>query len=582
VFQGVDPDGLDGLAATIEFKTASLRRHSRVVLDILSRKERSTELAEISASVGRAEEWGNDTAVTMRWRADTVRDGQRARFNVPALIQAAFAANAVFSATTIDEEYRTWVAEWHASSQRVNEATAQISGWLDQGWTDWDVTNDDLHNIWSTLDGLSGSELDRVITALTPRQLARWLDEMAHSTNGFSRDEKQQVFTMLATNGSGESLGKIHEAILVAADTDQDAVDLGMAIRQHSPDRAIVAFVTFVVAQDLTGHRYSGIAPALAIGGIEDPTAIDAAVRAILTGDGALELIVIDSLVTARVEDTGATCIDINPLASLAAAMSRGADAELKTLGFAALVGLTGRSESQIADLMQARHGEDVARKNSNRDSRVTSADLELVSAATRLLISDANAVIQELATTIDIDGSITSAYLFGLIDHDQFHNLSRVVNALRGGDDVDVVRFSNVGTDPGYTHPHAQNLAFVAATLNIALERYAAEALADIKNITLVADVTKLIAGTIYALELKAAEIAASVFEFSVGKFALDTQVSDIVNDINTQLDHVTGTVSSRLKPQGPLEIEPDHLGSAFMTWDERYDLVHTHDATP
>lgn len=577
MFQGIDPDGLNGLATTVEHKTASLRHQSRGVSAILSRNQRSPAVAEISAVVGRAEDWGNDTAATLRWRAETIRGGQGALFDVHALAQAAFAAHAVFSATTIDDSYRAWVADWQASNQRVDQAEAQISEWLDQSWTDWDVTNDDLHNIWSIMDRLQGDELSRVIAKLTPHQLERWVDEMGHSINGFTREEKQQVFTMLAENTTGESLGKVHEAILDAADSDQDAIDFGMAIRHHSPDDAIVAFVTFVVTRDLTGHRYSGVAPALTMEGIEDPTAIDQALRAIVTTDGALDVIVIDSLVSARIEDTGTACIEIAPLASLATAMSRGADVELKALGFTTVVGLAERSVSDIAYRLQDRHGRDVSQSGSDRDSRIaTAAQRDLISAATRLVISDPDGVIQELATSVDIDGSITSSYLYQLIDHDQFHNLSRTIDALRGGDDVDIERFAQVGTDPGYPYAHAQNLAFVAGALNSALERYAEAARSDIGAIVLVGGVASAIAGTIYALEFKSAQIAAGIFDFSVGEFGVGAVASSTINDINDQLVNVTSTVLRRMQPQGPLEIEPAGLGSALMLWDERYALVH------
>lgn len=558
MFRGIEPDGLDSLANTVEAEVASVRHESRMAIDLLSRNGRAAAATGIGSAVGGIERWGYDASNNLRWRAAIIRQGQSNDHGSLDPVRARFATEAVFSLGNVDTAYRQWLEQLQAGRQRVDEAFAGITGWLRQGLTDWDVTNGDLHNIWSTLDGLDGEELERVVARLTPRQLRRWIDEMGNHINGFSRAEKRQVFTMLAENASGQSLGMIHDAILAVGNTEANAVDFGIAVQSHSPDDAIVAFVTYVVARDLAGQPYSGIAPALAAGGVDEPAAIDSLLRAVLTTDGALGYIAMDSLAAAHIEEAGDTCFRIDPLESLTTTMSRGGDPALKALGFAGLVGI-------------ARHQAIPLRGDEGRvTGKPEEAEFELLGAATRVLASDLNAIITNLATTVDRDGSITSAYLYRLVDQDRIGDLGRLVDDLRGGNGVDEVLFSDPGADSDYPYPHAQNLAFFAAGLNNALQQYATDAKGDIDTITGIAAAVGLLAIPL----ARGLAYLNALIEGGVGLVA-DGVADGTKESIDNRLAQLVYTVETALQPQLPLQTSPDDMAKALLQWRDRYDII-------
>ena len=585
MFRGIDPEGLTSLANTVDDKTSSLRLRTRPTLELLHRNGRPADAAAIGAAVGRIEQWGAETGSNLRWRAGTIESGQAAALDICATTRAQFAAAAVFSLDGVEDAYRRWVEELQAGQRRTDQAVADISGWLDQRWTDWDVTSSDLHNIWNTLDALSDAEFDRVLMALSPAQLGRWIEEMGNSINGFSRDEKQRVFAMLANNAAGEPLGKVHDAIM-GSGSQQDAVDVGMAIRQHSADQVIVDFVTYGVQRDLARHRYSGVALAVATDGIEDPAAIDETVRAIVTSEGALDLIVVDSLVTAHIDDTGDSCAYINPLDSLIQAMGRGTEPELLAVAFVSIAGLAADADDRLHRLLGQRHGILDTRErdlfgsyevNLAATQLIRSAEVELLGDATHLLITDTDAVLTEVATRLDRDAALTTAYFHQLLDHDLTGDVGRIVDSVRGGDTVDSVAFSQPGSDPNYPYPHAQNLAHIAGSLSTALRRYADESKRDIDLIDLVAKMGSLLAGPLVGGATYLGGLAQGAIGLVSEDVALGGTVAGVKQDIDDGLAHVTQMVESVLRPQLPLDDEDPILGEALLWWLERYDsLTH------
>ncbi len=574
MFRGIDPDGLDDLAAVVVLTTVSMRRQTRTALDVLHQNGRGAEITEIRTTIGRIEAWGADAADTLRWRADIVRTGQDTGLNVGALTRAVFASQAIFSIDTVDETYRAWIAGWRGSNQRVTEAYTRISAWLDQSLRDWDVTNNDLHNIEDTLAALSGRELDRVIADLSPTQLERWIDEMGNGINGFSRDEKQLVFAMLASNSSGASLGKVHDAILAAANREE-LTDFGLAIQAASADQVIVDFISYAVARGLAANRYSGTAPSLAAGGIEAPAAINAATRTIVLADGALGLIITGSLTIAAVAggNTG------DPLRSLLTAIGRGDESRLKAAVFVSLVTTVTKPGALLQSLLRSvdlsSTGLDGDKHDRAASELLRAAQLELLDQATQLMVSDANGIVAQLATALDTDGALTTAYLYELVDREQTGRLSQFVDAVRGGNEVDPAVFAESGVDPDYRYPQAQNLGFVAGSLHRAVTRSAQDAKSDINSIVAGSQLAATVAGLGFAKILEAVASSSVVTDLiaefaGTSYWAAKTQI-----EIDESLDRLIETITTTLQPQRPLSSNPPNLGEALMSWDDRYDTV-------
>lgn len=569
MFRGINPQGLDGLANTVDTHTYSVRHLTRATLGLLSRNGRDTDAAAIGSAVSRIENWNLDTSATLRWRAETIRSGQGAGPDILAVARARFAAEAVFSIDNVDEAYREWVAATRASRQRVNQSVADISDWLRQSWNDWDVSNGDLHNIRSTLETLSAHELDRVLATLSPAQLERWITEMSNGINGFSRDERRQVFAMLTATTSGESLGRVHDAIVSRA-TSEEVTDLGMAIRHHAPDQTVVDFVRYAIDQDLARNRYSAVAPALAAGGVKDRTAIETMMRGIIASDAAIVLFVVDSLVTAHIEDTGTSCVEIDPWNSLVDAIGRGTDSELIADVFVSIAGSAVRSEERLGQLLQSRYG-----ISAPLPKPLQSAAENLLEDATRLMATDANGVVAQLATRLDPDGSLITDFLHQLVAQDQVDQLGTLIRQLRGGEDVDIEAFSDIGVHPDYPYPHAQNLGFFAASLRSALERYADDAKRDVDAIALGAQAIGSVVALFYSASLKSLQAAAGVIGWGAENLGPGRAAAATNNDIDSQLARVVEAIETSLQPQRSGDISPPTLGDAMWAWDDRYDLV-------
>ena len=304
-------------------------------------------------------------------------------------------------------------------------------------------------------------------------------------------------------------------------------------------------------------------------------------IRAIITADDALALITVDSLITAHVEDTGNACIDINPLASLIATISTGPDPALRAAAFTTMVRFTTDARGQLRAIMDERYGifdstERAFLGTTQEETPATDilndAQEQFLAAATRLLASDANGVVAELATELDEDGALTTSYFRQLVDLGRSDDLYRVVTALRGGDTVDSVKFAEYGTDPDYPYPHAQNLAFLAGGLSNALAAYADEAKAAIDAISIGAGLAIAAVGPIAeGLSWAAATVTPLLGDGAINWFASN----NVQGNIDEHLDGLIEAVETHLQPLRTLEGPPAELGESGSWWDYRYRTI-------
>ncbi|MDJ0923661.1 MAG: hypothetical protein QNJ77_03785 [Acidimicrobiia bacterium] len=564
----------------LEDRTALVQSHARLAADLLAaRGFAATSMAILTTSTALAG-WGTENAAGIRWRASAVHDAQGDRFHPGRLLRAEFAGAAVFTSPEFEQQF----LGWSTSRQRVQAAIHDISRWLDQGWRDWDVTNSDLHNVWATLQTLESDQLDQVIGALAPRRLKRWIDEMGHGINGLSRSEKQELFSMLAGNASGEPLAEVYEAI-VKAGRWEDAIDLGGALRQYASESVLVDFVVSVVALGLLEHRNGGVAVGMVLDGISGPAALDAAIEAIVAADGVLEAILVDGVVAARAVETGTACVLIDPAAGLIRALTRSNNAESKSLALLAIGDLLGTGGSALRALLDSRHGITDRRRRELTDTVAAElAATELTRRATRalragaidLLLSDTDRMITALATRVDPQGSQTTALLADIIDQQLFGELGRIVWSLRGGEVVDQTRFSDRGTTADYPYPHAQNLAFFAGALNNALDQYAADAKRDINLIDWAAKLAGLFTGPLAQSTSYLGGLAGGAIAVGFADVSLGDAIDQTKGEIDDALAKLTQIVVSRLRPQLPTQPNNPNLGEAMLRWLDRYEQLY------
>ena len=558
MFRGIDPEGLVALAETAEQRTDSVNLRATVAIELLSRYGRHADGNSLGAAIGRVKHWGTESRSTLRWRANAIRTGQQAGLDVLSMLRAQFAAEALFSLGDVDTAYQGWLGQVQAGRVRVDAAVADVTAWLNQGFTDWDVSNRDLHNIQTTLAGLVGNELDRVIARLSPAQLERWIAEMGHRINGFSRDEKRNVFALLAARSSGETLGRVHNAI-VAVSGQEAAADFGAAIQTHAADSAIVEFIEYTVARNLAGHRFSAIAPALALAGLDSDDAIDTASRIVVGAEDALAALIVDSQLKTDAAENAAAGSAISTL-------TRTTDVETRSALFAAMTTICANGEL-IADFVTRRRSLEFGVRDATAaaEARTHAAIVsECLDAATDLIIADPNAVIQELATDLDRDGSLTTTYWGLLTAAGQGGTIASILSQLRGGATVQTDEFGRRGPDPAYTYPHARNLAFTAATLNRAFTVYAEEAKGDIDAITRLAGVIVATAGILSGV----GDIGAGLIGISAD-WELSGVAATTKQGVDEELVILIDVVTERLRP---LDSAPPLPDGAADAWTDVY----------
>lgn len=558
---GIDPDGLMGLAGAVSATGDQVRRATQPALAVLDRNGRTGAATELAGCANRFGMWSNDVGSTLHWRANVINEGQNSRLDVTARLRTQFAIEALFTASTLDTTYHRWMADQAAQEHAVANAVANITRWLSQGITDWDVSNNDLHNIKLAMEALNEAGLDRVLQTLTPVQLERWIAEMGHRINGFSRDEKREVFALLAMRASGNSLRRVHDAILAVATTDEVA-DLGAAIRVHSSDDDIVRFVRSIATRDLTSHHFSTLAPMLAMTGIDDGAAATAATKIFVDTEAALGSTVRDSLLH---DESGSL------LSAWISVLNRTTDDADRAAAFATFATLAANRRGLLGELIgdsrPESHIESRARQTQGTQT-VAEAQRALLAAATQLMEGDPAATIKHLASNLDPEGIVTSAYWQLMVENGNAASIGNILRALRGGGEVDIDAFSAVGPDPDYRYPHARNLAFAAATLNRGFVAAADAAKGDIDTISRLAGVATAVVG----LVTKGADLITSLVGTGTD-LGVAGHAKDVKDDIDAQLANLIDTVTGQLRPTDEnIHNPPTGLSGALTAWLNLY----------
>ncbi|MDJ0953166.1 MAG: hypothetical protein QNJ81_05765 [Acidimicrobiia bacterium] len=556
MFRAIDPDGLDELAVTVRAVTTRAGALARLAETVLHAHPPSPAGGTLPADAARIEWWGERTGTNLQWRAAVVRNAQEDPLHPQSLLRVAFAREATVAPTDPEAAFHSWVGEMH----RAETTAARIAQWLSQGWRDWDVTNGDLQNIKAALQALSGPQLNQVISSLSPEQLERWIAEMDNSINGFSQEEKQDLFATLAARASGESLDRISAA--VAAVSDQEtAADLGVAIANHASSRTIVGFVRCVSARQLRDHRYSALVPALAIAGIEERSAAAELCRLLAGRADLLELLVVDSVLAA----------DHAPSAAhdLTTVLARGSDPKSAAALFRAatlLVASPGRVEL-IGRRITPTPGRDPSAMAVDTAEKSAIGDVMLELAA-RLLTKDPNGLIQELATGNDVAGEATSAFWRLLAERGEGEVIGHIVDRLRGGGIVSVDAFCTEPSPvPGYFYPHARNLAFAAGTLVKAFTAQAEEAKDDIDAVARTAGALIGVLGHVSG--------TGGVVDNAFGAgtdWVLTGHGDDVKDDIDRELARLIDEIRPRMLPPPLPGDGPPGYGGAIRAWLDTY----------
>lgn len=571
MFQGIDPNGLVALSAELERRSSEIRHGISSALAIIQRSHPPSPTHQIRTARTSLDVWSADSAKTLRWRADAIQVGQQEGLNLLATLRATFAASTPFPLDTLEDSFQQWIADAEQSRLRADDAIASISRWLKQSLTDWDVSNRDLHNIEECLKELSRSELNLVIAGLTPRQLSRWVEEMGNRYNGFSQAEKQEIFMFLAENVSGNSLGKIHDAVLAGAGAEA-AVDFGAAIQLASADRVIAEFIRYAVRHDLSGQRFSTLAPLLAIEGIEDQNKLDSSLWAVIQSDDALLAVVADSSTTTEHQYSQL------PIDALITGLATSGDTNLKAHGFLAIHQLTTSGATDLANLLTSRHSRHRRKaastyrdQNEAEHTLISQTRADLLRWSTTVLASDPDNIVTLLASDLDPTGDATTDYFYQLISAGESEQLSQVIDGLRGGPTVDLARFADYGSNPDYIFPHAQNLGFVAGALNRGVNMCADDAENNIDTIEKIAGVA------MFAVELPL-EAGAKAAEWATGLFGegVSINLSDVADTTKGEIElytyNLTRAVELALRPSTPVTDDTEVKLKAIQLWEERY----------
>lgn len=91
----------------------------------------------------------------------------------------------------------------------VDAAREDIRDALDGGWNG--VRSGELSDIEDVLDGLSGPELDAVLSGMTDAELRHWVDELDDGWvgSGWSRERRQELWSMIAAKASRPTLERL-------------------------------------------------------------------------------------------------------------------------------------------------------------------------------------------------------------------------------------------------------------------------------------------------------------------------------------------------------------------------------------
>ena len=519
----------------------------------------------IGGWLARVEQWCADTAASLRWRAEAIERGQQAAANAfdpsihtglrIAIERASFALNTGFLPGDLDIAFRE-ITVATVDPQRVTDATRKIRRWLDQRWNDWDVTNTDLQNTASELRGLTGAELDAVVARLKPGELVRWIDEMNASINGFSRPEKRELFTHLAATAGGESLARIHDAILDTEDPIENALDFGMSVGRSGRPEVVEIYVSRRV-DDLDHMRvFGGIGLAEALSGLDDADATDRHLARIIEG-AMWDHFLADTRLGSGSLDSAATALAHASPATLASA-------------FVATVPLIGMFVLPVADHRAGVGGVPIAFPVADR-----TFDDDLRALLTDVISADPVGVVTELARGMDAGGRLTTDWLHHQMLAEEFDSVVPVIDGLRGSSPVAGDWFAVPGGS-GYPYPNAQNLGFMAGALSAAAARIAADADSKIDAIALLASTTEFVAGVYVLAEATLARWLAGGTGFASG-LTVAVVADRTKNDIDHDLTSLVGLFRDALRPS--LDVDAvaanPELGAASVVFESRFATV-------
>lgn len=98
-----------------------------------------------------------------------------------------------------------------ADEERVEEALDDVRDALDGGF--WGVRGGDLEDAKEALEGLNGREIDAVVAAMSDDELAHWVDQLEDGWlfGGWSREERRELWELLASRASKETLDRLAE-----------------------------------------------------------------------------------------------------------------------------------------------------------------------------------------------------------------------------------------------------------------------------------------------------------------------------------------------------------------------------------
>ena len=418
-FRGIDPHGLEDLAALVDARGMTLEALTFEAIHHLGDRA--------PAAAGRARRRLLEVRVGCdRWHLDLVTRATMIRRG------QAFVA--------ISDE-RLLVVAPPIGGPSAADAVADIERWLSQSSTDWDVTRRDLDHVAATLRRLPPDTLTDVLLRIDDGLLRRWLAEMRSPINGFSEDERAALFADIASAAGPDALARLGEAANRLRNS-ATLRELGHAIGFHHPTASLPEVAAAYAARvDATWH--SARLPAAALD-VADPAAHSGLLQELLrAGDGWLPAVAL--LVSPQAANDEPTVTAKDRMATALAGID---DADLRAVAVIALlrreVALLGPSteRDRLDDLIEA------------------------------LLVSGPADVLAAMADEHDPDGELLGAWFGDLMVSNgrRLDHLEAVVGALLPDGGIDAAWLAETGAGP-VPFPNATAAGYLAGTLEVGVE---------------------------------------------------------------------------------------------------------------
>jgi hypothetical protein len=455
------------------------------------------------------------------------------------------------------------------------------SGWFNT------VTHGEMNDVAATLKGLSATDADAVIDELARSgkldTLAKeGVDDGWFGTGGWSKDERQALFTDLAGKLDGQSLARLSDAFAATdkggADGHGYVTELGAAVASHASASTKVDYVRALAAETTDHPTYSDV-------GLGMSTSHDSDAEAAAIGT------VIGSLRGAQAE---AAFRALDP-AQTRAVMRAGVDATLTStaMGEAAsntLTWSTGETRQVLeaaasvgdADLKARLFDAGVDTMRSVRDSNSVFGGLtvmgkdkalnDLTGGLTKIIDSDTTGVMRELTYNQETaDGSDMAAYSKQMLESGQQDKLGEQMAKLQLGNGLNenaVARLDQSITVPGSNgqtrRENAGALGYfvgsvysAAASISKDVKQQQEEVTAVLKSVLTIVDKAK-VGGPAAAAVGTTASVAKEWVQFAVRG-----AIQDPGSSAATQLEHGALPINSAT---GELGVG-DNVTNAFNT---------------